>query len=853
MERRLNQGLIHKIKTLDIKKPYVWKLRLSGADFTELEVGINAIYTLEGSRSLTNSDNARITLVYLAEWYKRKYKSGCKNQISEKIDLQELWKNSGLSKELYLYKDENGSNRWLYSIFVLGGLAIEHELSRGDNMKFIKGLCRLYHGEDYSIENLEEKARAISFKESIKRQHSLYEYFKNILCGELPFSEDDLKDDGSKIIKFISLVKSANDEILKVKFRLEWVINFSPEYTNMSRKLKVWLKPEELGGGLHQYLRYDRLHLWGMHNPEEKLRIFVYLRFKQEGKVIEQVTPEKPIITFLNHGVNDFVAFGVEKCAIVRNIPSCRFDTIEIVLKDDEGIEYLVQEFQTSEFIQLWRCESYGDAWSSIRNAQKETAVVYTDRCKILDKGVINDIIQKKFNNKKYGYSEVWNWSYIYDSIGIKDQYGKEFRLYNRIGYDQVTTHLHSNIIHYINGGNIRRYYLNDPEISSVPDIEELPLLFCKDDIIVHHFETKEDIKNASYSENSLIEKIEWKQDNGRYKEWTDNDLPPYGKILLRITVKGKYFQLNAIFLPALNKEMPIVRDYDHTQIVYRGVKGNSLCIQDCIPMDGVPLFPTVPLEYVVDDNTYEVNVYRPTLLKEILFDGKIVKYLDNEEYLDLPYIFKDRVLINDFSINGYQSYNCKNLTNIYTDTFLNISGNENTGWAALAAWHKDIKYAGKLLDEFAPLCINVCFGLSIDNPQWENQDALVWNYDMSETPTICSPHDLPDFGIIFQDLSSNTDLICNYPIQVDDDIWGFDDVEVSIIKCFEVANKYGIYFYLMKPLISLSETEVITSLYMPLLQSRNGILNDNDIKGLLRFAEEFSFNWETYNIHIEN
>ena len=853
MEGRLNQELIHKIQTLDIKKPYVWKLRLSESDFNEIEAGINAVYTLEGFRSLTNTQNAIMTLVYLAEWYKRKYKSGSKNQVSEKIDLQELWKNSGLNKELYLYKDDNGNNRWLYSIFVLGGLAIEHELSRCDNMRFIKGLCRLYHGEDYSIENLEENARAISFRESIKRQHSLYEYFKNILCGNLPFSEDDLKDDDSKFIQFISLVKCANDEILKVKFRLEWVVNFSPEYSNMSRKLNVWLKPEELGGGLHQYLRYDRLHLWGVNNPEEKQHIFVYIRFKQEGNVIEPVTLEKPIITFLNHGVNDFVAFGVEKCARVRTIPSCRFDTIEIVLKDDEGKEYLAQEFQTTEFIQLWRCDSYGDAWSSTRNAQKETAVVFTNRCRVLDKGVINDIIQKKFNNKKYGESEVWNWFYIYDAIGIKDQQGKEFRLYNRIGYDQVTTHLYSDIIHYINGGNIRRYYLDDPDISSEPDIEELPLLFSKADVIVRHFETKDDVRNATPSENTIIENIEWKQENGRYKEWTDMDIPPYGKILLRITVKGKHLPLSAIFLPSFKREMPIERNYVNSQIVYKGVKGNNLCIQDKIPMDGESLFPTIPLQYVVGDDTYEVDVYRPTLIKEILFDGKIIKYLNNEEILDLPYIFKDRVHINDFSSQGYQSYDCKNLANIYTDTFLNIAGNENTGWAALAAWHKDIKYAGKLLDEFAPSCINVCFGRSIDNPKWENEDALVWNYDMSESPTICSPHDIPDFGIIFQDLSSNTDLICNYPIQEDDDIWGFDDVEVSIIKCFEVANEYGIYFFLMKPLISLSEREVITDLYMPLLQSRNGILKDKDIKGLLRFAKEFSFNWDNYNIHIEN
>ena len=853
METRLNKTLQQRIKSLDINLPYIWKLKLSEADFNELEDGINVVCATQGPSCLTNDKNAIYTIVYLAEWYKRKYHSGSKNEISEKIDLQVLWSNAGINQKVFLYKDENGNKRWLYSIFVLGGLAIEHELSRCDNRKFIKGLCRLYNGEDYSLENLEDSARAISFRESIKRKHSLYEFMRAILCGQLPFSEDDLNDESSNLFHFISLVKSANEEILKVKFRFEWVVNFSPEYSNMSRKLFVWLKPEEVGGGLHQYLRYDRLHLWGVPHPENKLHIYVYLRFKFNGNVVEPSTMNKPIITFLNHSVNDFVAFGIENCAVVRNVPSCRFNTIEVVLMDDDGNEYLAQRQETTEFLQLWRSQSYSDTWTSTSNSQKDTAVVFTNRCSLLDKASLCDVLTKRFWNKSFGMSESWNWLYIYDSVGIRDSYGKEWRLYNRIGYDQVTTRLYPDIIHYLSGGYIKHYYIDDPDISTESDIEELPLIFGKDDIIVRHFATKDDILNANPDNSAIIEGIEFKQVNGRYQEWNDTEKPSYGKNMLRIRVKGKYLSLSVIFLPSLVGDKPIDRDYKHSQIVYKDINDAPIYIQDSIPKDGNVLFPTLSIKYTIGQDSFEVNVFRPTLIKEVLFDDIIIKYIEGDDFIDLPYILKNRVKINDFSIDGYQSYDCSKLASIYSDTFLNVSGNENSGWAALAAWHDDIKFSGKLLDDLAPHCLNVCFGQSKDNPRWENEEALVWNYDMSESPTICSPSDLPDFGIIFQNFSTNKNLICNYPIQEDDDVWGFDDVSVSIVKCFEVANKYGIYFFLMKPLIMLPERNIVTELYMPLLQLRKGILNNQDIEGLLRFSEEFSFDWCKYNINIEN
>ena len=853
----MTKSLQDKIESLDINLPYVWRLRLSEGDFNEIETCLKAIVDKEGVTALSKSDNAIMTIAYMAEWYKRRYQSGNKCELTDGINLEELWDNAGISKKRYLYKDENGSKRWLYSIYVLGGLAIQHELARNDNMKFLKGLCRIYHGENYTLENLDEASRAVAFRESIKRQHSLYEYMRQILNGTMPFHEDDLADAGSDVNRFVATVKAANDEILKVKFRFEWQMTFSPQYTCMTRRLNVWLKPEEVGGELHQYLRYDRVHLWGIANPEKLHKLFIYIRYKRYDEVVEPSTMDKPIITYLNTGQSDtgFVAFGTERCAQCKHVPTCKFDTIEVIAVDEEGKEYIAQTEAAREYIQLWRSVSYGDTWTSTQNAQKETALLFSNRCALKDESIADDVYRQSFRDQKYGKSETWNWFYIYDSVTFTDEKGKEISLYNRIGYDQITTKLYSDTIHYVNGGKVKHYYIDDPDESDNYDIDELPLIFGWEDVIVRHFATKDDILNAQPEEDSVAEMVEFKQSNGRYQEWTLMDEPPYGEVQLRVTVKGRTFPYIVIYLPRLDEDNPIRRDYETTCIRYRKTDNNEDKIQDSIPEDKNVLFPTVPVRYGEGEDYCEVDVYRPTLVKEVMLDGEIIEYKHGDEKLQLPYIFKDRVQINDFSQHGYQAYECKNLCSIYSQTYIDIEHNPSIGMAALNAWRLDRKFAGKLLDAMAPECLTVCFGNAQNNTEWNGHEALFWNYDKNNTPEVVDPiegTDKYDVGIIFQNLSKNKDLVCNLGEDLDNDPWAWDEIEESPLKCFEVANEAGNYFFLMKALRDLAKSDIVSEIYEPLFESRGGQLTEQDKTGLIRLGEELGFDWQENKIYIE-
>lgn len=854
MQGRLNASLKDKIQSLTIQEPYVWRLRLSGADYDELEKAVESCVKSESVHALEDEKNAITTVVYIAEWYKRQYQSGNKNLLLEGLNYEKLWTNSGISQKAYLYRDDNGEKRWQYSIYVLGGLAIQHELNRNDNRRFLKGLCRLYHGENYTIENLDEAARAAAFRESIRRKHSLYEYLRVTLNGEMPFDESELTDESSDVNRFVANIKAANDEILKVKFRLEWAVSFSPELNSMCRKLNVWFKPEEVGGELYQYLRYDRVHLWGVPNPEKQEHLFLYIRFLRNGKIVAPETMAQPIVTYLNHDVNDFVAFGAEKGVQVKHIPTCHFDKVELFIKDDAGNEYLAQEHEAMSYMQLWRADTYGDTWTSTQNAQRQTVLLYNDKCRLAEQSLHNEVYQKPFRDTLFGTSDIWNWVYIYDSVSLIDEKRKELTVYNRNGYDQITTRLYSNIIRYENGGYIAHNYVYDPSENEEPDVDYLPLIFSKADIIVRHFATKDAIRDAIVEEESSPEKIEYKATSGFYEEWTDVNKPLFGENMLRIWEKGRPTNMLVAYLPSITAEKPIVRDYENGCIVYQNIvdalTDEKRVVEDEIAMDGVALNPIRRIVYGDYADAYIVDVYRPTLIKEVLLDGCITRYMQGNEVLNLPYIYKNRVQVNDFSEEGYQSYNCRSLGSIYRQEFINISGNPNAGWAALKDWRLGNIHPAKELDPSAPNCLTVCFGRSNDKSNWEEVKAYAWSYDKNEEPKETAV--TPEFGVVYQDIRASKEIVCNFPIQVDDDPWGFDDIDLDLVQCFEEANSRGIYFFVMRPLIDLEKGEYIRKIYTPLFEKRGGELTPEDRDGLLRLAEEFDFNWEQAGINIE-
>ena len=64
MIEKLTKELKDKIASFDICKPYVWLLKLSEADFNELEVCLNDIASANGFSALVSPQFAIETIIY---------------------------------------------------------------------------------------------------------------------------------------------------------------------------------------------------------------------------------------------------------------------------------------------------------------------------------------------------------------------------------------------------------------------------------------------------------------------------------------------------------------------------------------------------------------------------------------------------------------------------------------------------------------------------------------------------------------------------------------------------------------------------------------------------------------------
>lgn len=815
-----------KLKTFNPAEPYVWRLHLTEVEFCELERRVQS--ALASHIDLTGKDWAVQTLVYLSEWYHRRYSGGASNPLPNftNRDWQALWNNAGIRSDIYVYKDSQGNSRWLYSTYVLGGLAIRHELGRNDHERFLKGLCRLYHGEDYTLENLDEAARAISFRESIKQKHSLYYYLQALLNGDMDAQANEDADFGL----LLTTLRHADDEVLRQKFRLEWVITYRESVKAMRRMLRLWLKPEEVGGGLNQYLRYERVRLWGIDNPGQVRSIMIGIRFVNHNNVVKDADWNHPVVVYCNTGQADtgFVTWGVEQYAVCKDIPTESFTSIQIIARTENNKELVAQEIATTEWMQLWRTNDYGSEWSSRQQAQHATAIVASPRCHI---DATYSPISLPFAGVRGALSAPWQWAFIYDSLTFNDETGKALTIYNRNGYDQVTTRRYNNLLSYRMGGFIRHEYIADSDMSDEPDEELLPLIFSKDDVLVRHFQTKDAIINAEAEEEESAEIVEWKQANGHYAVWNGNNLPPYGVVTLRINIKDVYYPLRAAFLPSISQDMPLERDVEKQSIEFIDIDGNHQQVDDDPTQGNLPQTPTLEISIGTVANRFILEVWRPFRLKEVCMDGHVRCHPD--ESFVLPYILRGEVTYNEFDEDGYVSYDCSRLGSIY-----NLSG---TGiGAAMKAWQDGTSWKASQLDPEAPKSLRVGFGKS----SYEGNEEVTfyrWNYYADSMPEEESYDALPIKNtILFQSLKEIDAQLDNvYPV-IKWMPFGFDRKKVSLVKCFEIAVEHRLYFFMLKPLADLHSFEDYRlKLLNPLIKAHGGMLTEKDKRELARLLQE--------------
>ena len=845
-------------------KPYVWKLRLSLAEFYDLESATgDSISSHAGHHEhLLTEDFAVVVVIYLAEWYKRFY-CGADTMDENKVlslnteELKRLYELAGIDAKTFVYNasknPDKTSYRWQESLQVLGGLAVQAELKRDKHDNLLPQLCKLFHGEEIELDGLRDRNRAVAFQESIARQHSLYEYLRCILEKDdhgrrnLPFAPSDLKDESTRIPELISKIEQADVLAKKHKFDFEWIIQYAASTHSMVRQLKVKLKPEVIGGGKKQYIGYDRLRSeeWGVEHPENVGRILMYLRFKNGGQYVQKEEKgEEPLFKYDNTGqeATGFLSVNKEDEAIYLRVPTTRFDKVEIVMHYDQTA-HVVQQIEVADYIQMYEVsKSGGRRFTSRRNAQAPTVLIFSTAHRLTEEYQDIPLSYAHFRQGE-NTGEDYCWCPIMDKVILRLNTGEELPFFNRNGLYQVVTKKYLKTIKYMDNVFVLYKYMDADEDDDVMQEDRLTVLFGRQALSVLHFPSgmaKDGVPVGDYT-------TEWyNTKERRYVNWDEDHEPKQGKVRLRVTVKGLVFTPKVYYVPFSPtdpEQQPIWRDFETMRIrtALEGVED----IQDDFSKDiGDDMPDTRQLEIGTASEKILVDVYRPILIRELSqkkscdVESKVISYHDVNEDIEIPLINCQQFSVRDFSENGVKEYQVTQKGTVYYNfpTF-NHPGIDGTSFLL------DEK-ASELTPELPLDYLKIYTTKALDHAE----ELYAWNYK-SEPVRVDSSFQMKEEGIVFQSLKDN-DSPRHYAmprVNKGKGGWGGKKnvLVVDALYCFEKVAEHKAYFFLFNPLIKvIAAGKQIRDIWLPLLKKRDYNLTKADIGHLYLFALQFHFDW---------
>ena len=841
-------------------KPYVWMLKLSSTDYSELEKCIKeSIESHKGDYShLLSKDYALYLVIYFAEWHKWVYRGKETGDDAPILSLtyderKALWEASGIDSHTFVYNaSENPDKpnmRWMDSLRLLGGLAIQHELRKDDD-SFLLSLCRQYNDEEIDFDELEDRTRAVAFQKSIKEKHSLYYYIAAILTKRPPFAPEDLADKQSDVNRFIEKIITADRKAKQDKFDFEWLITYSAYSQQMTRRLRVQLKPEPMQSGkLKQYISYWRMREnWGIEQPDKVHRMMFDLRFKDGGTVVREASFRDPLLTYSNTGSEEagFLCAGNIDHADFNNVPVTRFTRVDIVMWVD-GATKTVQQIECNDYLQVYKVPQMQNEWSSRKRPQSMTSLIFSSRYTLKDEIQKTQVVTLPFRQGER-LSEPMHWLPIYDVVTLVDEHGVDVvpSFYNRNGFYQVVTKRYMNTIKYEDNLYATYKFVElepDESIDEIDDndfvTEKLPVLFGREGLQVRYYPNT---RSQDWQPCESYE-LEYRNDDthGRYIDWKDAE-PRQGKLTLRITINGMMITYRVYYVPFISSDTtpdPIWRDFVNRKICF--AVDHKEAIEDEFVKDNQRSEDTLRVDLGQIDKKLLIDVYRPFLLKELYQNGQLISYHDRNDNIQSPLIVAEQFAIRDFNEQGVKEYDCHKLGNGYY-AFPDFRANNPSDATYLA------KHQAKDINK----------DISVDNLQVyisrtgvEGVDLYAWDYKNMPETTQDAESATIDSGVVFQSLKDNAcprHYACPV-IKTNNSGWAFstDDgaEQMDDLTCFLTAAEHKTYFFIFEPIRKLVYSgKMIDGILIPLLQMTQGELSEKDVDNLYRFAREFHFDW---------
>ncbi|MBD5427330.1 MAG: hypothetical protein HDR38_07270 [Treponema sp.] len=774
---------IEEIKSqfLSLKAPFVWSLKLTADEFENLRNFIDEHHT---------SDCYPLVMIYVAEWYKRSYDINSRiNNVLTWFDAESVWKGSGFrAYNQWVYCSERGKE-WLYSMYILGGLASRLECGHPDD-RLLEQLCRLYHGEELTLSAA--GGRAIALSQSIEREGSLFYFIQEIINGRFPYAQSDVEDKSSPIYGLVKLLRSANRRALRDKFNCEWIINYADFYETMSRRLRLGLRPERGASGQRQYLSYERLESWGFQNPGEIARIRISLQFSCDGDIIKSADFSNPVLTYSNTGNDDngFLAWGSKDAAVSDRIPNRFFSSVEVMVQAtrvDGSLEMrpVSADADFPEFLQVYRIANRMSEWSS-RQRNGATAVVYNKSCKVVAPSDAK-VVEKPFylfsdKDNEPRESEPYCWTDIDDSVLIRDKFGIEKKLYNRTGGYDLFIRRYDDVISYGADGMVKHIFRNDSD-SEWQD-EMLPLLFGLDGLEIR----------KSTQDSETFEIVEPERIYARQKGSVIKDLDSLteGVTDFIITLQGKERVKKVWYIPYRGESAPIERDFINREI--RVFDGTTVSV----PNENL----IVEVERGDEMDKVIIPVFAPIEGHEVWIDNKLIERAPLNEDLLIPFLNCEYFAVKTIDKKGIHITTGEELRDHYYDAPDQGLGDSVTMGIVKANGVTMYLFNPESKTELKPVSGGVKLPVYSDvHPRHYGRPAFP-----KSNPFVRS-------------------------------------AGISIIDAFETAVEYGTYFFVFKEIKrGVKDERLINELFIPL--AKKGRTDNKTMKALWRLAFEFHFDW---------
>jgi hypothetical protein len=630
---------------------YFWRNKINSKQYNELKSLIKSC-AFENKCGFEKRFGRAIALC-IAEWYKREYngndgRSNAVKELNLSCNPKIIWTNSGLPDN-FLYGQQN--NRYLDSLYVLGGLPINYLIHKQFN-KVFKEIQTVYKQKE-SDEVLQSNVfiNNNTLQESTRTQWgSLHMYFDALMSDDYPFADEDREEEPFRT--FISNLQEWNP--MRKKFSIEWIVDGNQDVEIFRRRMRLYVTPE-YNGERNKSISYGRMSRWGVTTKTQFFRLYALFNNMPPAEISD-------FITFHNTYDGYFVGRLNHNYFTFNHLPSGKIFKVTLYIEADGKVKD-IYSFDVNPYLQLYETDKYSVLSSCKSDGQSYALLPYDTK--------VANIKENEYGGKYFAESgDPYKLIPINGSITFKDEDEEDVYMVSKDHDIGINVLPHHNDISYLENDLCTHHYFSSEEEHFE---DKIAVLMSKNDLTFTLYE--KDQKPCKISKEDVI--LEYKKSTDTYyHKWTDEDYP-----IGMIKIKASYGVLTAqtTVFSLCSPKISFIRDCEKCLIEF----------DKAIPLLEVPKgLKLIDDHTFKDDKNYrkeidtfvfkigayedyiDLPVYRAFTVVELYRDREFFQYgdIDSSHWITVPFLLKNHFSLRSVSNSGVVRQNLKNSTFNYLD-----------------------------------------------------------------------------------------------------------------------------------------------------------------------------------------